>query len=62
MGRVRDEDAQRLLGFLAFELTFGLPQLPRWDVMIRAHHRSGAGEAIGPGYSNFLCAGVKFAF
>lgn len=57
-----DDDAQRLLGYLAIELTFGLPQLPRWDLMIRVHHRSGAGNAIGPGYSNFMCAGLKFAF
>jgi hypothetical protein len=57
-----DEDAQRLLGYLALELTFGLPQFPRWNLMIRIHHRSGAGNAIGPAYSNFLCGGVKFAF
>jgi hypothetical protein len=53
---------EHLLGYLAFELTFGLPQYPRWDLMLRIHHRSGAKELIGEGVSNYLCAGVKFAF
>lgn len=57
-----DEDAQRLLGYLAFELTFGLPQYQRWDLMFRIHHRSGARETIGDSGSNYLCVGVKFAF
>ena len=53
---------ERLLGYLAFELTFGLPQYPRWDLMFRVHHRSGAKEIIGEGVSNYLCVGLKFAF
>jgi hypothetical protein len=58
----RDEDAQRLLGYLAFETTFGLPQYPRWDLMIRVHHRSGAQGIIGESVTNYLCVGLKFAF
>jgi len=58
----RDSHAQRLLGYLAFELTFGLPQYPRWDLMLRIHHRSGAKGIIGESVSNYLCAGLKFAF
>ena len=57
-----DEDAQRLLSYLAFELTFGLPQYPRWNLMIRIHHRSGAYGIIGESGSNYLCGGLKFAF
>jgi hypothetical protein len=59
-----DEDAQRLLGYLAFELTFGLPQYPRWNLMFRIHHRSGGYGLIGDGESgsNYLCTGLKFAF
>jgi hypothetical protein len=57
-----ENHAQRLLGYLAFELTFGLPQYPRWDLMFRIHHRSGAKEIIGEGVSNYLCVGLKFAF
>ena len=58
----RDKHAQHLLGYLAFEFTFGLPQYPRWDLMLRVHHRSGAKGIIGQSVSNYLCAGLKFAF
>ncbi len=57
-----EDDAQRLLGYLAFELTFGLPQLPRWDLLVRIHHRSGMKGIIGEGSSNFLAAGLKYSF
>jgi hypothetical protein len=57
-----DHHPQRLLGYLAFEFTFGLPQYPRWELMLRVHHRSGAQGIIGDGGSNYLCSGLKFAF
>ena len=57
-----DEDVQRLLGSLAFELTFGLPQYPRWNLIFRIHHRSGAGSLIGEASTNYVCAGLKLAF
>lgn len=60
--RDRDEHAQRLLGYLAIEFTFGLPQYPRWDLMFRVHHRSGAKGIIGESVTNYLCVGLKFAF
>jgi hypothetical protein len=50
-----------LLGYLAFEFTFGLPQYHRWDLMLRIHHRSGAKGIIGKSVSNYLCVGLKFA-
>jgi hypothetical protein len=58
----RDKHAQHLLGYLAFEFTFGLPQYSRWDLMLRIHHRSGAKGIIGQSVSNYLCVGLKFAF
>lgn len=58
----RDENAQKLLGYLAFEFTFGLPQYPRWNLMFRVHHRSGAKGLIGESVSNYSCFGLKFAF
>lgn len=58
----RDDNAQQLLGYLAFEFTFGLPQYPRWNLMLRIHHRSGAKGIIGESASNYLCGGLKFAF
>lgn len=57
-----DEDAQRLLGYLVYELTFGLPRIPRWDLLLRIHHRSGMGGIIGDGSSNYVCLGLKYAF
>jgi len=57
-----DEEAQRLLGYLAYELTFGLPQYPRWNLMFRIHHRSGASNLIGEATTNYVCGGLKFAF
>lgn len=59
----RNDDAQRLLGYLAFELTFGLPRYPRWDLMMRIHHRSIMWGVIGEGdSSNYVCIGLKYAF
>ena len=58
----RHEEAQQFLGYLAFELTFGLPQYPRGNFMLRIHHRSGANNTTGESGSNCLCAGLKFAF
>lgn len=60
--RYRNKDAQRLLGYLAFELTLGMPQFPSWDLLMRIHHRSGMGEVIGEGSSDYLTFGLKFAF
>jgi hypothetical protein len=53
------DDAQRLPGFLAFELTFGYPC---WDLMVRRHHRSGMWGLIGESESHYVCVGVKYAF
>jgi hypothetical protein len=59
-----DEEAQRLLNYLMFELTFGLPKYPRWDFVVRAHHRSGVfGLFDGVrGGGNFVCGGIKYKF
>jgi len=57
-----DGEAQKFLGALAFELTFGLPQYPRWNLIFRIHHRSSAGSLLGTGSTNYLCGGIKFAF
>jgi hypothetical protein len=58
----RNEEAQRLLGYLVFELTFGVPRFSRWDLLMRIHHRSGMGGVIGEGSSNHACIGLKYAF
>jgi hypothetical protein len=59
-----DEEAQRLLNYLLFEFTFGAPQLPRWDLVVRVHHRSGVFGLFGGvhGGANFVCGGIKYKF
>ena len=57
-----DEDAQRTLNYLMFELALGLPQYPRWDMVLRIHHRSSIFGLYGAGGSNYVCGGIKFSF
>jgi hypothetical protein len=57
-----DEDAQRALNYLMFELALGLPQYPRWNLVFRVHHRSSVFGLVGAAGSNFVCGGLKFSF
>ena len=57
-----DEDAQRALNYLLFEVALGLPEYPKWDLVFRIHHRSSVFGLHGAGGSNFVCAGLKFSF
>jgi hypothetical protein len=59
-----DEDAQYALNYLMFELTLGLPQYPKWDLVLRIHHRSSMFGLVGPAGSgsNFVCGGFKYSF
>ncbi len=57
-----DEDAQRTLNYLMFELALGLPQYPRWDMVVRIHHRSSIFGLYGAGGSNYVTGGIKFSF
>ncbi len=58
------DEAQELLNYLLFELTLGLPKYPRWDMVIRLHHRSGIFGLFGGmrGGANFVCGGIKYKF
>ena len=57
-----DEDSQRTINYLLFELALGLPQHPRWDVVLRIHHRSGIFGVYEGGGSNYVTSGFKFSF
>ena len=59
-----DPDAGRYLNYLMFELTFGLPQYPKWDWLFRIHHRSSIRGTIGArdAGSNFFCTGIRYNF
>ena len=57
-----DENAGKWLNYLMFELTMGLPQYPRWNLVYRIHHRSSIRERIGAGASNFVAFGIKYSF
>jgi hypothetical protein len=57
-----DDDAQRSLNYLLFELTLGLPEYPKWDLVFRIHHRSSVFGLYGAAGSNYVCAGLKYGF
>ena len=57
-----DDDAQKTLNYLLFELALGLPQYPRWDLVVRIHHRSSIFGLYGAGGSNYVTGGIKFSF
>ena len=57
-----DDDAQRSLNYLLFEVTLGLPKVPKWDLAFRIHHRSSIFGLYGAGGSNFVCGGIKYSF
>ena len=57
-----DDDAQKTLNYLLFELALGLPQYPRWDLVARIHHRSSVFGLYGAGGSNYVTGGIKFSF
>ncbi len=59
-----DPDAGRWLNYLMIELTLGLPQYPKWDVLFRIHHRSSVRGSIGArdAGSNFFCSGIRYNF
>jgi hypothetical protein len=56
--------SSRLLVFLMWDITFGLPSHPQWAVFFRIHHRSGAfGTFDGVhGAANYPCIGIKYGF
>lgn len=55
---------KRFLNFLMFEATFALPKEPKWQVVTRIHHRSGAYGLYHAGNtgSNDICLGVRYLF
>ncbi|MGH7313755.1 MAG: hypothetical protein ACREJV_11320 [Candidatus Rokuibacteriota bacterium] len=59
-----DTGSTRFLHYLMLELTFSLPSLPRWSLVGRVHHRSGAwGLFDGVGRaSNVLVGGLRYQF
>jgi hypothetical protein len=46
------------------ELILGLPQYPKWDLVLRIQHRSSVFGSVGSsGFgSNFVCGGIKYSF
>lgn len=60
----RGQDTAKLLNYLLFELTLGLPAYPNWQLAGMMHHRSGAfGLFSGvTGGSNYFGGGFKYLF
>lgn len=53
-----------LLNYLMLEMSFALPETPRWNLVVRLHHRSGVfGIFDGiEGASNSVGVGIKYKF
>jgi hypothetical protein len=56
------DEAKRLQNYVMFELTFGLPRYPQWDLVIRIHHRSGVFGVLGGSGSTVPALGIKYKF
>jgi hypothetical protein len=56
--------SQRLLNYLAFELSFALPKYPKASLVYRLHHRSGVFGLFGGvrGASDFYMLGLRYNF
>jgi hypothetical protein len=56
--------SQHLLNYLAFELSFTLPQYPKASLVYRLHHRSGVFGTFGGvrGASDFYMLGLRYNF
>jgi hypothetical protein len=62
--RKSSEDTKRLLNYLMLEATFASPDNPRWQLVLRIHHRSGAFGLYHAGNtgSNDLGLGIRYLF
>jgi hypothetical protein len=60
----KEKGSGHAMNYLLYELTLGLPEMPKWAFVIRYHHRSSIFGLINnyKGSSNFLCAGIKYYF
>ena len=58
------DETQRLLNFLMVEATFAMPTHPRWELVWRAHHRSGVFGLYNSGNtgSTAVGLGVRYHF
>ncbi|NPU83455.1 MAG: hypothetical protein HPY65_03120 [Syntrophaceae bacterium] len=61
---IQHDKTSQLLDYMLFELTFSLPEQPRWSLVLRIHHRSGVYGLFNGvhGASNALGAGLKYHF
>jgi hypothetical protein len=57
-------ESEQVLAFLLFELTIGVPKLPRWDLAARINHRSGVFGLFNGmhGAMNSVALGLKYRF
>lgn len=62
--QITDNGDARFLGYLGPELAFSSLSAPRWELVLREQHRSGAGGTFGhmtEGY-NANVAGLRYRF
>jgi len=58
------DNTSLFLNYLMLELTFALPETPKWSLVVRLHHRSGIRGIFDDveGASNALGMGLKYKF
>jgi hypothetical protein len=58
------DNTSLFLNYLMLELTFALPETPKWSLVVRLHHRSGIRGLFDgvEGASNALGMGLKYKF
>lgn len=52
----------KLLNYLMFEITYGVPQYPNWQLVLRVHHRSGVFGLYGTKHSGSTAIGVGIRY
>jgi len=61
--RLYHRGEKQILNYLLFEITLSCPNLPKWSLVARSHHRSNAyGLFAEHGGSNSMGLGVKYSF
>jgi hypothetical protein len=58
------DNTSQVLAYLMFEAAFSLPKIPKWSLMTRIHHRSGAFGLFNgvQGASNAWALGLRYHF
>ncbi len=57
-----NQGTKRLMNYLSFELTLGIPKFPHWQILWRIHHRSGVYGLYDAGNSGSTAVGLGLRY